>query len=84
MDEEGPFFLGREPSLIDFVMAPWAVRLWVFDHFKGGLDIPEEGRGGHDEKSWCRWRKWLTAINERESIKETTSERQHYLPIYQR
>jgi glutathione S-transferase len=25
MDEEGPFFLGKEPSLIDFVVAPWAV-----------------------------------------------------------
>ncbi|KAI4134404.1 MAG: hypothetical protein LQ347_001562 [Umbilicaria vellea] len=84
MNEEGPFFLGREPSLIDFLMAPWAVRLWVFDHFKGGLGIPEDGKGGLDEKSWSRWRKWLAAINERKSIKETTSERQHYLPIYQR
>ena len=26
MDPEGPFFLGKEPSLIDFVVAPWAVR----------------------------------------------------------
>ncbi len=26
MDESGPFFLGREPSLVDFVVAPWAVR----------------------------------------------------------
>ena len=25
MDEAGPFFLGGEPSLIDFVVAPWAV-----------------------------------------------------------
>ena len=25
MDEEGPFFLGKEPSLIDFVVAPWVV-----------------------------------------------------------
>ena len=27
MDKEGPFFLGKEPSLIDFVVAPWAVGL---------------------------------------------------------
>ena len=27
MDGEGPFFLGGEPSLIDFVVAPWAVSL---------------------------------------------------------
>lgn len=25
MDEEGPFFLGSEPSMVDFVVAPWAV-----------------------------------------------------------
>lgn len=25
MDAEGPFFLGKEPTLIDFVVAPWAV-----------------------------------------------------------
>ena len=27
MDKEGPFFLGSEPSLTDFVVAPWAVNL---------------------------------------------------------
>ena len=25
MHETGPFFLGSEPSLIDFIVAPWAV-----------------------------------------------------------
>lgn len=36
MDAEGPYFLGGELSLIDIAIAPWAVRLWVFDHFKEG------------------------------------------------
>ena len=84
MDGEGPFFLGPEPALIDFVMAPWAVRLWVFDHFKGGLGAPAVGQGGESEKTWGRWRKWLSAINNRKSIRETTSEREYYLPIYKR
>ena len=87
MEESGPFFFGKEPSLVDFVMAPWAIRLWVFDHFKsdhGGLGAPAEGEGGEHEKSWSRWRNWLAAIEERSSIKETTSEREKYLPIYQR
>lgn len=26
MATEGPFFMGAEPTLIDFVVAPWAVR----------------------------------------------------------
>ncbi|KAI5361317.1 Putative glutathione S-transferase, Thioredoxin-like superfamily, glutathione Transferase family [Septoria linicola] len=81
LDPEGPFFLGEEPSLIDFVIAPWIVRLWVFDEFKGGLRIPEDGRDG---AVWKRLRVWLRALEERPSIRDTTSEREHYLPIYQR
>lgn len=31
MDGEGPFFMGVEPGLMDFVIAPWMVctRLWI-------------------------------------------------------
>jgi glutathione S-transferase len=60
------------------------VRLWVFDHFKGGIGIPDEGKAGDDEEVWNRWRKWLAAIEERDSVKKTTSEKEYYLPIYQR
>jgi glutathione S-transferase len=84
MDSEGPFFLGKEFTMFDTVLAPWAIRLWVFDHFKGGLGIPDEGKGGEDEETWKRWRTWVQAVSERRSVKETTSERKHYLPIYQR
>ncbi|KAK5710549.1 hypothetical protein LTR17_018821 [Elasticomyces elasticus] len=80
MDGEGPFFLGSEPSLIDFVVAPWVMRLWVFDHFKGGLGIPEST----NDPVWSRFREWQKALEERPSIKNTTSETEHYLPIYQR
>ncbi|KAI9685863.1 MAG: hypothetical protein M1822_004141 [Bathelium mastoideum] len=84
MDAEGPYFFGIEPSLVDFVLAPWAVRLWIFDHYKGGLGIPEKGQGGEDETVWARWKKWTTAIENRKSLKETTSDKEHFLPIYQR
>jgi glutathione S-transferase len=77
MDPSGPFFLGNELSLIDLIIAPWAVRLWVFDHFKGGLQLPKV--------EWVtRWEKWLNAVQERESVINTTSDKQHYLPIYER
>ena len=84
MFEEGPFFFGEEPTLVDFVMAPWAVRLWVFDHYKGGLGMPKEGEGEETEKVWTRWRQGLSALEGRKSIVETTSEKEHYLKIYQR
>ena len=32
MDGEGPWFLGKEPCLVDFVVAPWAVsKLFLTD-----------------------------------------------------
>jgi glutathione S-transferase len=81
---KGPYFNGKEFGLIDIVIAPWVNRLWVFDHFKGGSGIPEEGKGGEDEEVWKRFRKWLSAVESRKSVKETLSKREHYLPIYQR
>lgn len=84
MDKEGPYFNGKDFGLIDVIIAPWALRLWVFDHFKGGLGIPEKGKGGDDEQVWERWRTWLSAVEGRNSVKETISEKEHYLPIYQR
>ncbi|KAI8939714.1 hypothetical protein NX059_003464 [Plenodomus lindquistii] len=50
MDPQGPFFPGKEFSLIDIVIAPWANRLWVFHHFKGGSGILKKGQGGDDEE----------------------------------
>ena len=69
---------------LDNSLLTFAVRLWIFDHFKGGLGIPAEGEGGSDEKSWARWRKWLKAVEERPSVKNTMSDKEHYLPLYQR
>ncbi|ETS75449.1 hypothetical protein PFICI_12393 [Pestalotiopsis fici W106-1] len=84
MDPEGPLFAGSELTTVDIVMAPWALRSWVFERFKGGLRIPEPGRGGGDEEAWARWRTWLAAVGSRESVRKTTSEEEYYVPIYQR
>lgn len=56
----------------------------MFDHYKGGLGIPEEGHGGDEEELWARWRRFCEAAENRRSVKATTSERQYFLPIYQR
>lgn len=58
------------------------MRLWVFDHYKEGLGIPEEGDS--DDAVWSRLHKWIDALKERPSIKETMSDRERYLSIYQR
>ena len=54
------------------------MRLWVFDHYKEGLGMPEEGA------EWARFRKWQEALEQRPSIRNIMSEKEHYLPIYQR
>lgn len=81
MDADGPFFLGQNLSLVDVSIIPWAVRLWIFDHFKGGLCLPTDGA---DQEVWRRWQIWLDAVNDLPAVQETTSEREHYLPIYKR
>ncbi|KAI8630090.1 putative glutathione S-transferase [Xylariaceae sp. FL1651] len=81
---QGPFFAGNEFGLVDITLLPWGTRLWVFDEFKGGLGIPDRGKGGEDKGKWERWRVWLEAVTERESVKKTTSDREHYLPIYKK
>jgi glutathione S-transferase len=84
-DTKGPFFLGSIISMVDIALAPWLIRLWVFDHFKtGGLGMPEPGKGGQDEEIWARWRKWATAVEGRQSVQQTTSSREQYIPAYQR
>ena len=84
MEPSGPYFMGAEPTLIDFVASPWAMRMWVIDHYKYGSGIPQEGSGGSDEQTWVRWRKWVSAVESRPSITGIMSEKEYYLPIYQR
>jgi len=86
-DPEGPYFLGRDFSYADVCLAPWAVRMWVLDHFKpGGLGIPtaSDDDDGDEEAVWTRWRQWTAAIEARKSVRDTLSETEHYLPIYQK
>lgn len=84
-DPTGPFFAGKDFTMPDVILAPWAVRLWIFDHYKeGGLGIPKPGDGGENEELWQRWRVWADAVAERDSVKNTLSEKEYYLPLWQR
>ncbi|KAK4218960.1 glutathione S-transferase [Rhypophila decipiens] len=84
-EDGGPFFLGSQFSLVDVMLAPWAKRLFLIDHYKpGGVGIPAAGEGGDDEWVWSRWRKWQDAIFERDSVKKTWSDDDQYIEVYKR
>ena len=84
-DAEGPFFLGQQFSMVDLMLAPWMERLFLIDHYKeGGVGIPEEGKGGEDEEAWQRWRKWASAVDARDSVQDTLSDRSQYVDAYKR
>lgn len=86
MDPEGgPWFLGDRFSLADVMLAPWAKRLFLIDHYKpGGVGIPPKGQRGDDENVWARWDKWFAAVVERESVKQTWSDDEQYIGVYKR
>ncbi|KAK3330660.1 glutathione S-transferase [Apodospora peruviana] len=85
MDSNGPWFLGERFSLVDVMLAPWAKRLFLIDHYKpGGVGIPAAGERGEDEEVWSRWEKWRDAVFARESVKKTWSNEDQYIDVYKR
>ncbi|KAI2465185.1 putative glutathione-S-transferase theta, GST [Annulohypoxylon bovei var. microspora] len=84
-DGDGPWFLGDRFTLVDVMLAPWAKRLFLIDHYKpGGLGIPAEGQAGGDEEIWARWRMWFDAITARQSVQDTWSDDEQYIAAYRR
>ncbi|KAK7741935.1 hypothetical protein SLS62_010870 [Diatrype stigma] len=85
LEKGGPWFLGPRFSLVDIMLAPWAKRLFLIDHYKpGGVGIPDQGQGGEDEGLWTRWRTWFDAIADRQSVKDTWSDDEMYVAAYKR
>lgn len=83
MDPSGPWFLGERFSLVDIMLAPWAKRLFLIDHYKpGGLGIVVANE--KDAEIWDRWQSWLDAILTRQSVKDTTSTDDKYIEAYKR
>lgn len=86
MDPKGPWFLGDRFSLVDVALAPWAKRLFVIDHYKdGGSGVPGPGsQDGEDKELWKRWATWFKAVEARRSVRDTWSDDEEYIKVYQR
>ncbi|KAF2735485.1 hypothetical protein EJ04DRAFT_195290 [Polyplosphaeria fusca] len=74
-DPQGPFFAGQTIGFVDVQMAPWVIRLKkVLGPYRGWPE-PEEG---------SRWATWVSAIENEEHVKRTTSDDGLYLDSYER
>ncbi|KAI9719840.1 MAG: Glutathione S-transferase U1 [Chrysothrix sp. TS-e1954] len=74
-DEQGPFFLGEDMTFVDVQFAPWVIRL---------RKVLQPYRGWPDPEPGSRWEKWVTAIEQAEATKRTTSDDKLYLDSYER
>lgn len=97
ISEEGPWWGGKEMSMADLILIPWAQRVFLIDHYKtpGGSGVPTSKQSlgellkdgsleEEDEEAWERWVKWFQAVEQRKSVQETLSERQQYIDVYKR
>jgi glutathione S-transferase len=85
LSPRGPWFLGDRFSLVDVALAPWAKRLFLIDHYKqGGVGLPTEGDSDAESRIWAKWRVWLEAITQRESILDTSSDEDRFIEVYKR
>lgn len=71
---KGPYFLGNEFSLVDVAIAPWVVRDY----------IPGEHRGYRREVVGNGWKEYAEALEKRDSVIRTQSDKEHYAEIYGR
>lgn len=71
---KGPWFSGEEFSLADVTIAPFIVRMYIL----------EEYRGFTDELVGQRWIEYKQRVKERPSVIRTTSDSERLTEIYQR
>jgi glutathione S-transferase len=70
----GPYWLGREFTLVDIAVWPHMERLAVLEAYRG-IKVPKE----------CgRLREWLAAVAERASVKDTAHDGDYHVRAYSR
>ncbi|KAM0747047.1 glutathione-S-transferase [Meredithblackwellia eburnea MCA 4105] len=71
---KGPFFSGNEFGVVDLAIAPFFMRFYII----------EEHRGFRSSHVGDKFTAWFKACTSRQSMIETTSDKEHYEEIYGR
>jgi glutathione S-transferase len=74
LSSDGPFFLGRAPSLVDFAFYPWFERWPALEHYRG-LGLPKELE---------RLARWRTSVAALPSVRSHENTAQYYIERYAR
>jgi glutathione S-transferase len=74
MSDSGPYWLGKELSLVDLTFYPWFEQIAVLEHYRG-FQMPP----GLD-----RLKQWHAALAERKSVRSIANSPEFYLERYAR
>lgn len=76
MSNDGPYFLGKEFSMIDIALAPfWLRYIWVGKYYRN-LQFPE------NDKHFQRLNVWWNAVSNRQSVKNTIVCKERLISAY--
>jgi glutathione S-transferase len=72
LSDSGPYWLGSQPSLLDFVWYPFFERLPAWAHYRG-LKIPDQCQ---------RLKAWIVAMSGRKSVLQIANDTDYYIRHY--
>jgi glutathione S-transferase len=72
LSADGPYWLGSEPSLVDFAWFPFFERLPAWIHYRG-LQVPSDCH---------RLRQWIEIMSRRDSVRELANPADYYIERY--
>ena len=61
IDTQGPYFMGKDFSMVDIALLPWFIRLFILEHYRG-FGLPE---------ACSKLAAWHERVSKRQSVQDT-------------
>ena len=71
MDPTGPFFQGKEFGYVDIMFAPWSIRMYILEHYRG-VEVPQS-------EEFHRYHVWADAVTKHPSVKAVEQDKNRIL-----
>ena len=76
ISDDGPFFTGKTFGMVDIMLVPFTLRLYILKHYRG-FEIPQTA-------DYAKLRRWMTACHVHESVLPTLADHKKLLQNYKR